>query len=92
MVEKQQYGLYLLDIKMPVMTGKELYQWLEEKHPQLISRVIFTSGSVVTGDTQRFLEQTGRPSLPKPFTAAELRTIIRETLRQLEKKAENYEK
>ena len=83
MIEKQQYDLYLLDIKMPVMTGKELYQWLQEKHPQLINRVIFTSGSVVTGDTQRFLEQTGRPSLPKPFTAAELIAIARATLKEV---------
>jgi DNA-binding response OmpR family regulator len=81
MIEKRQYDLYLLDIRMPVMTGKELYQWLQEKHPQLISRVIFTSGSVVTGDTQSFLEQTGRPSLPKPFTATELIVIVRETLK-----------
>ncbi len=81
MVEKWQYDLYLLDIKMPVMTGKELYQWLEEKHPQLISRVIFTSGSVVTGATQIFLEQTDRPSLPKPFTADELIVVVRETLK-----------
>lgn len=85
MIEKQQYDLYLLDIKLPVMTGKELYQWLQEKHPQLISRIIFSSGSVVTGDTQGFLEQTGRPYLPKPFTRAELITIVRQTLKQLER-------
>jgi len=85
MMEKQRYDLCLLDIRMPVMTGKELYQWLQEKHPQLISRVIFTSGSVVTGATQSFLEQTGRPSLPKPFTAAELIAIVRETLQDIER-------
>jgi len=84
MIEEYKYSLLLLDIKMPVMTGKELYQWIEEKYPQLISRVIFTSGSVVTGDTQIFLEQTGRPSLPKPFTAAELIAIVRETLKAIE--------
>lgn len=70
---------------MPVMTGKELYQWLEETHPQLISRVIFSSGSVVTGDNLMFMEQTGRPILPKPFTAAELITIVRETLEEIER-------
>ena len=85
MMEKQRYDLCLLDIRMPVMTGKELYQWLQEKHPQLISRVIFTSGSVVTGATQSFLEQTGRPSLPKPFAAAELIAIVRETLQDIER-------
>ncbi len=86
MIEKRQYDLCLIDIRMPVMTGKELYQWLQEKHPQLISMVIFTSGSVVTGDTQRFLEQTGRPSLPKPFTAAELIAIVNSTLKQVKSK------
>jgi len=83
MIEKQQYDLYLLDIRLPVMNGKELYQWLEEKHPQLISRVIFTTGSVISGDTQIFMEQTGRPYLPKPFTAAELIVIVRETLKAI---------
>ena len=85
MIEKRKYDLGLLDIRMPVMNGKELYQWLEETHPQLISRVIFISGSVITGATQSFLEQTGRPCLPKPFTATELIAIVRETLQEIER-------
>ncbi len=85
MIEKQHYDLLLLDIKMPVMTGTEFYQWLQERHRQLISRVIFTSGSVVSGDTQSFLEQTGRPYLPKPFIPAELIAIVNSTLKQVEK-------
>ena len=84
-MEKQQYALYLLDIKLPVMTGKELYQWLLKENPQLISRVIFTTGSVFSGDTQNFLEQTGRPILPKPFTPDELNTIVRKTLEEIER-------
>ena len=85
MIEKEQYYLYLFDIKMQVMTGKELYQWLLKKNPQLVSSVIFTSGSVISGDTLSFLEQTGRPFLSKPFIAAELITIVRETLTELGK-------
>ena len=82
MLEEYEYDLFLIDIRMPVMTGKELYQWLQEKHPQLAGRVIFTTGSVISGDAQSFLEQTGRPALPKPFTAAELIAIVRETYRR----------
>ncbi len=84
MIEEQQYHLYLIDIKLPVMTGKELYQYLQEKQPQLVSRVIFTTGSVIGGDTQSFLEQAARPSLLKPFTPEELKTIVRETLKSVE--------
>ena len=77
----KQYGLYLIDIRTPAMSGGELYQWLEEKHPQLTSGVIFTTGSVIPGDTTAFIELTGRPLLPKPFTPDELKAIVREAIR-----------
>jgi DNA-binding response OmpR family regulator len=32
-----------------------------------------------------FIEQSGRPFLPKPFTPNELTAIVKEALKQLEK-------
>jgi len=84
MLGKKDYDLCLIDIRTPVMNGKELYQCIQEKHPQLAGRVIFTTGDVVAGDTQSFLEQTGRPFLPKPFVPDELKAIMRETLKEVE--------
>jgi DNA-binding response OmpR family regulator len=83
MIKEKQYDICLIDIRLPQMTGKELHQWLEEKHPQLASRVIFTTGDLMGGETQIFLEQTSRPLLPKPFNAAELKAIVTETLKQM---------
>ena len=85
MIEKRQYDLCLIDIRTPAMNGKELYQWLEGKHPRMTKRVIFTSGDTMTGDTQGFLEKAGRPFLAKPFTIDELRTVIREALKLIER-------
>ena len=85
MVEKGRYDFLLVDIRTPAMNGKDLYQWLKEKHPQVANRVIFTTGDVMGGETQRFLEQVGRLFLPKPFTPSELRTVIREALKQTER-------
>ena len=85
MIEEQQYDLCLLDIRLPAMNGKELYQWLQEKHLVLAGRVVFTTGSVIGEDTMTCLEQTGRPFLPKPFTPDELKAIVRETLKEVEK-------
>ena len=79
------YALVIIDIRTPVMNGKEFYQYISEKHPKLAHRVIFTTGDVVDSNTARFLEQSGRPFLPKPFTPNELKIIVRETLRQMEK-------
>jgi len=84
-LEKKQYDLCLIDIRTPAMNGKELHQWLKEKHPKLASRVIFTTGDVMGGDTQSFLEQAARPFLPKPFTPDELKTIVTETLKEVGK-------
>ncbi len=85
MIVEKQYDLFLFDIKLPVMSGRELYQWLQEKYPKQISKVIFTSGSVLGEDTQLFIDQTGRPFLPKPFTPDELKTIVTETLKEVGK-------
>ncbi len=83
MIEEKQYDLLLFDIKLPVMNGQELYQWLKEKHPKQISKVLFTSGSVLGEDTQLFIEQTGRLFLPKPFTPDELKDIVREVTKEI---------
>ncbi len=85
MIEEKQYDLFLFDIKLPVMNGAELYQRLKEKHPKQISKVIFKYVSVLGEGTLLFVEQTGRPFLPKPFTHDELKAKVRETLIQLEK-------
>jgi DNA-binding response OmpR family regulator len=80
MVGGKPYDVYLIDIRTPEMSGKELYEWLQEKYPQLTKRVIFTTGDILGGDTKSFIEGTGRPCLPKPFSLSDLKTIVKETL------------
>jgi len=82
MVSKKGYALCLIDIRTPVMNGMELYQCLKEEHPELASGVLFTSGDVLSGSTAAFLREANRPYLRKPFTPDELRTAVREALKQ----------
>src|SRR3972149_2875091 len=60
MTEKKPYDLYLIDMKMPEINGNEFYQWLQEKFPQVSTRVTFTNGDVMGQDTRDFLEQASR--------------------------------
>ena len=85
MIEERQYHICLIDIRTPKMNGTELYQWLQKKYPQLANQVVFTTGSVLDEKTMAFIEQSGRPFLPKPFTPDELIAVMEETLKQLEK-------
>ena len=85
MIEERQYHICLIDIRTPKMNGTELYHWLQRKYPQLANQVVFTTGSVLDEKTMAFIEQSGRPFLPKPFTPDELIAVMEETLKQLEK-------
>ncbi len=71
------YDLCLIDIRTPGMNGIELYHHLQKSGSGMISRVIFTTGDIVNEEIKTFLEKTGRPFLPKPFTLDELRSIIK---------------
>jgi len=85
MLEKADYDLCLIDVRTPVMNGKQLYQFIIRKHPKLVNGVMFTTGDVMDGYTERFLELTGRPFILKPFTPDGLRTMVRETLSPMKK-------
>jgi len=61
MMAKKDYNLYLTDIRIPPgTTSEELYRWLQEKHPHLAERVVFTTRDVMGEETKRFLEQAAK--------------------------------
>ena len=75
------YDLCLIDLFIPEISGRQLYQWLLETHPQLAARVIFCTGSAMDSRIRKFLEENGRPLLSKPFSIDELIDIVQETMR-----------
>ncbi|MFC1925963.1 response regulator, partial [Chloroflexota bacterium] len=79
-VEEKSYALFLIDIRIPEMNGMEFFRWLGSSHPDMAGRVIFTTGDVMVGETVHFIEQSGMPFLPKPFTPDELQSIVIQTL------------
>ncbi|MBM2830953.1 MAG: response regulator [Dehalococcoidia bacterium] len=85
MLWNRDYDLILIDIRTPVMNGKQLYQSITEKHPELVRGVIFTTGDVMGSDTENFLKQSGRLFLLKPFAPNELVAVVRDALRRLER-------
>jgi DNA-binding response OmpR family regulator len=85
MLQRKKYDRVLIDIRTPVMNGKQLYQFIVERHPEVAGGVIFTTGDLLAGDTKSFLELSGRLFLPKPFTPDELKTVVKEALIGIEK-------
>jgi len=83
LIERNKYDFFLFDLKLPVMNGMELYQWLLNKSPEMAASVIFLTGSVFSGDTAIFLNRTGRPYLSKPFTPDGFMDIVASTLKEI---------
>jgi DNA-binding response OmpR family regulator len=77
MMDALDYDIFLIDLKMPVFDGMQLFRWMKVAHPTLTDRVTFTSGDTMAADTRNFIATAGRPFLPKPFTLNELRTAVK---------------
>ncbi len=66
-LESAKYDLVLMDIRMPGMSGMELYAGVIEKHPELSGKFIFMTGDSSDLTTRAFLEQNRLTYLTKPF-------------------------
>lgn len=86
MIYKDDYSLFLIDLRTPVIDGQELYVWMLQEKPELVNRVIFTTGDLMGTQALRFITQTKKAFLPKPFNGEGLKSIVRTTLEGLENK------
>ncbi len=66
----------LSDLMMPNGDGRWLFAALKSHHPDLVERVIFTSGGALYETLERFVASSERPYLNKPFEPVELRQQI----------------
>jgi FixJ family two-component response regulator len=64
---------------MPEMDGPTLYLELQRRDPALCDRFVFLTGDAL-GPVMEFVAHTGAPTLAKPFTAADVRRIVRRTV------------
>jgi two-component system NtrC family sensor kinase len=70
------YDVILTDLLMPGMSGKEFYARVAAARPELVSRVIVSTGDSMSPDALEFLRRTRCPVLNKPFELAELRALV----------------
>ena len=65
-----KYDAVILDMRMPDLSGEQLFERLRSNDPTHAERVIFTTGDLVNEQMRRFLDGTGRPCVSKPFEFA----------------------
>jgi len=62
------YGLIISDIRMPQVSGVELFDWIRIHRPELSRRFFFITGDAGSNDINARVAQLGVPVLRKPFT------------------------
>jgi two-component system NtrC family sensor kinase len=75
-LDQDAYDLVICDLKMPGADGPQVYQFLQRQHPEMLPRLIFSSGDTVSEKNQEFLAATGCLFLPKPFLLQELKEVV----------------
>jgi two-component system NtrC family sensor kinase len=66
-VRDDTFDTIFLDIRMPDISGQNVFEQWQRERPDLARRVVFLSGDIVGAELQRFLSGTGQPFIAKPF-------------------------
>jgi signal transduction histidine kinase/FixJ family two-component response regulator len=74
--EQSSFDLIFLDIRMPDMSGRQMFEVLRATRPALADRVVFTTGDVAQEETRQFLDTIDQPCLAKPFSLDSVTEIV----------------
>ncbi len=70
------YAAVVCDLKMPGISGAELYERLREARPELLRRLIFSTGDVASPEASALLARARVPVVEKPFELAALAEVV----------------
>ncbi|HTL97466.1 MAG TPA: response regulator [Holophagaceae bacterium] len=74
------YDLVVSDIRMPGLSGIDLFGWIQTHRPDMVRRVLFTTGDAYDAPTLEFIEKHHLPCLPKPFDLKQFQQRLEELL------------
>lgn len=66
----------ICDVRMPSLSGRGLFEQVEERLPDVMRRFVFVTGDFSQPGTREFLDRTRQPVLAKPYEAAELLAAV----------------
>jgi len=75
----RSYDVILSNLRMPVMSGEDLYRRIEHGWPHLAPRVVLVTGEPL-GEFQTQYGGAPVPVLTKPYTPQRLRQVIAEVI------------
>jgi PAS domain S-box-containing protein len=83
-LESGKYDLIVSDIRMPGLSGIQLFSWIQEHQPEMTRRVLYTTGDSFDPETREFLDRSRLPNLGKPFDLKRLKQALGDLLQSVE--------
>ena len=74
------FDVILTDVRMPKLDGPGLYRELQQRHPEMVDRIVFVTGDILGRETAAFLERTRVAHLTKPFDIKQVRRLVADVL------------
>jgi two-component system NtrC family sensor kinase len=82
MLETESWDAVFLDVRLPDLSGPEVYERLREMRPELARRVVFVTGGLWRRDSRLAAELPPQPILAKPCTHDQVREVLRQLKNQ----------
>jgi len=79
-LQHQEFDLIIADLRMPNLSGQELYQRVSAEYPELLRRFVFATGDLMRHETMSFLEGLPNRILTKPLEQETVRRVLSQAL------------
>ena len=74
------YDAIVSDLRMPELSGEDLFALVKVEFPEMASHILFTSGDMMRDATREFVEDSGCPYLHKPYELTDLVATLQEII------------
>lgn len=74
--DRESFDLVITDLKMPGLSGIDVYAALRDARPEMLERLVIVTGDVASPDVSAFLATVSSPILEKPFALAQLAEVM----------------
>ena len=79
-LERGQPEVVLSDVRMPNLSGQQLFERVSVEHPEMARRFVFATGDLAREETMQFLEQVPNRILYKPLEVETLRRVLTQVI------------
>jgi len=79
-IKESNYDLIIIDIRMPDMSGQELFEKIVNDKPYMSKTILITTGDSANSEVKSFIQKYKLHFLSKPFSRQMLESKIREVL------------